>query len=298
MAAFKSTQAERLFTVAALLLLFSSSCASAPRGASQARRIGEFVPQWRELTVGLDFTSGKIRHPRLEFWALRADLTDKNIEIVVNDSESDENWPAGTIPALTVSDFAARYGCIAAINAGPFSPVSDKTGEMRILTGIFISNGRPVSPPVSRYDCLVFYDDGRAAVLSQAELAHNDGIRHALGGFFTVLDGGRLPERSAESAKIRHPRSAAAVSGGGSVLYLLVVDGRRMGSIGATESETGLLLRALGSESGLLMDGGGSSALVLERDGRIRPVNKPVHGGIAGRERAVATCIGVRRTAL
>ena len=40
------------------------------------------------------------------------------------------------------------------------------------------------------------------------------------------------------------------------VLYLLVVDGRRPGSVGATEVETALLLLSLGAESGLLMDGG------------------------------------------
>ncbi|MDR3355882.1 MAG: phosphodiester glycosidase family protein [Spirochaetaceae bacterium] len=293
--------AARLLTGAVwLLLLFSSSCASAPRGEtfgfSRARLVDDFVPQWRELKPGIDLTAGKISRPRLEFWALRVDLTDKNIEIAVNEAEPEDSLPAGTIPALTVSGFAARYGCAAAMNAGPFSPVSDKADEPRLLTGIFVSNGRTVSPPLSRYDCLVFYDDGRAAVLSQTDLAGIGGIRHALGGFFTVLVEGNLPERGPQSRKIRHPRSAAAVSGGGAVLYLLVIDGRRPGSVGATEVETGLLLRVLGAESGLIMDGGGSSALALEYGGKIILVNKPVHGGIAGRERAVATCIGVRRT--
>jgi exopolysaccharide biosynthesis protein len=281
-----------------LLILFSSSCASVPHRTafefSEARQIEDFIPRWQGLTGGLDITAGKIRRPRLEFWALRIDLADENIEIVVNDAEPDKNFQAGTIPAVTVSGFADSYGCIAAMNAGPFSPVSDSTGEPRVLIGIFISDGRMVIPPVSRYDCLVIYDDGRAAVLPQADLASVDGIRHALGGFFTVLDRGKVVERGPESGKIRHPRSAAATSGGGSVLYLLVIDGRRLGSIGATELETGLLLRALGAESGLLMDGGGSSALALEAGGKVRPVNKPVHGGIPGRERAVAACIGVR----
>jgi exopolysaccharide biosynthesis protein len=289
-------------SLALFLLLFSASCASAPHGRaflfSEARQIGEFIPQWQDLSGGISVVAGRIGRPRLEFWALRVDLTDKNIEIVVNDAETDKNFEAGTIPALTVSGFVVRYGCIAAMNAGPFSPVSDRTGEMRVLTGVFISNGRTVSRPLSRYDCLVFYDDGRAAVLPQGELAGLDGVRHALGGFFTVLDRGRLEERGPESREIRHPRSAAATSGGGGVLYLLVIDGRRLGSEGATELETGLLLRALGAESGLLMDGGGSSALSLDLGGKVAPLNKPIHGGIPGRERAVATCIGVRGGAL
>jgi hypothetical protein len=285
--------------IALPLLLQAASCASEPwravSGFSEARRIEEFVPQWQELTSGLDIMAGKISRPRLEFWALRVDLTDENIEIVVNNDGEGESLPAGTIPSVTVSGFAARYGCIAAMNAGPFSPVSGKTGEPRALVGVFISNDRTVSPPFSRYDCIVFYDDGRAAVLPQTRLSGADGIRHALGGFFTVLDGGGVKERGPESRKVRHPRSAAATSGGGTVLYLLVIDGRRLLSVGATETETALLLRALGGESGLLMDGGGSSALAVEHGGKITLVNKPIHGGIVGRERAVATCIGLRR---
>lgn len=283
-------------------MLLVASCASVPRravsGFSEAGKIEEFVPQWQGLASGLAITAGKISRPRLEFWALRIDLMDENIEIVVNEDEAGENLPMGTIPAVTVSGFAARYGCIAAMNAGPFSPVSGKAGKPRALAGVFISDGRTVSPPFPRYDCIVFYDDGRAAVLRQTELAGAGGIRHALGGFFTVLDGGRVTERGPESGKVRHPRSAAATSGGGGVLYLLVVDGRRPGSVGATEIETALLLLSLGAESGLLMDGGGSSALAIKRGGKIALVNKPIHGGIAGRERAVATCIGIRQASL
>jgi hypothetical protein len=227
----------------------------------------------------------------LEFWAVRADLAGGNIETVVNSAGGE-----GTIPAVTVSGFAESYQCAAAMNAGPFSPVSDRTGEERVLTGIFISEGILVSPPNPRYDCLVFYDD-RAAVLPQGSLYGNSrlaGIRQALGGFYALLKDGFLTERSASNVKIRHPRSAAGVGGDGRTLYLLVIDGRRIGSIGATEQETALLLRALGASDGILMDGGGSSALALETDGAVRLANRPVHGGLVGRERAVATCIGLR----
>jgi exopolysaccharide biosynthesis protein len=229
----------------------------------------------------------------MEFWALRIDLRDTQIEITVNEAAAEGNFYAGSIPALTVSGFAAAYDCIAAMNAGPFSPVSAKTGEKRFLTGVFISSGRLVSLPDPRYDSLVIYDNGQAAILPQREILY-DGIRHAVGGFYAVLDSGNLTER-ATLGKQRHPRSAAAVSDGGFTLYLLVIDGRRPGSRGATEKETALLLRALGAEDGLLMDGGGSSALAVNIDGKIQLVNKPVHGGIIGRERAVATCIGIRR---
>jgi exopolysaccharide biosynthesis protein len=258
-------------------------------------QIEDFSPEWRELQAGIDIAAGRIVSPRLEFWALRIDLSDKNIEIVVNDVVSGEDFPAGTLPAVTVSGFAGKYGCAAAMNAGPFWPATGKAGERRVLTGVFVSSGKPSGLPDARYDGLLFYDDGRAAVLPQREMRGFSGVRHALGGFYTVLRDGRLQERGAVSVKARHPRSVAGVGGGGFTLYLLVIDGRRPGSAGATEWETGILLRALGAEDGLTMDGGGSSAMAAaESGGAVRLVNKPVHGGIPGRERAVASCIGVR----
>jgi exopolysaccharide biosynthesis protein len=93
----------------------------------------------------------------------------------------------------------------------------------------------------------------------------------------------------------RHPRSAAGVSANGEYLYLLVVDGRRSGSIGSTEKETALLLRVLGSWDGINFDGGGSSALALRYpDGKVRVVNTPIHNMIPGTERAVAGCVGIK----
>jgi len=78
-------------------------------------------------------------------------------------------------------------------------------------------------------------------------------------------------------------------------LYLLVIDGRRSGSIGGTELDTAILLQSLGSWDGINFDGGGSSALVIRYpDNKIRAVNTPIHSGIPGRERAVAGCIGIQ----
>ena len=60
------------------------------------------------------------------------------------------------------------------------------------------------------------------------------------------------------------------------------------------DMETAMLLRALGAHDGINLDGGGSSSLALRYpDGKVRVANTPVHGGVPGRERAVAGCIGV-----
>ena len=259
----------------------------------------DFSPDWRPFAEGecpgLFYTAIRVQEPKLEMWALKADLSEPSLKIVVNGGEN------GEVSSTKVSSFVRNNGLLAGINAVPFDPVSARENEERICVGIVVSNGVPTALPVPRYDALVFYapnvTDRRAAILSQAEIGDLDRVEHALGGFFIILAEGKLPERllaGPQKDLPRHPRSAAGLSADGCTLYLLVIDGRRSGSIGATEAETGLILKKLGAFWGLNFDGGGSSTLALRfPDGRIRAVNTPIHSGIPGRERAVAACLGL-----
>jgi hypothetical protein len=278
--------------------------------------IGDFVPHWQSLTgeqgpfFGVEVLGGTISDPPLEFWAVRADLSDPRIGIVVGPQPLEEKPginPPNKVPSIKVSSFVRDYGCIAGINANPFDPSTGTEGEDRAVAGLAISGGTLIAAPHGRYDALVFYTAGpftsqfpRAAVLSQAALETGTppwNIENAVGGFYRVLEGGEVTGRNGA----RHPRSAAGLSGGGDILYLLVIDGRRPGSRGATEAETGQLLRQLGAAEGLCFDGGGSSALALRPPGNsasagnppVRVLNKPMHRIIPGTERAVAICLGI-----
>jgi hypothetical protein len=253
------------------------------------------IPRWETFAPGIGYMEGRIRKPRLQLWALKVDLNDPNLEFVVNDGGED----LGIIPGTTVSGFVRDYNCVAGINANPFDRVGARPGEPLTIAGIAMTEGLLIAPPDSRYDALVLYHDGSAALISQAALdeAALTEINAAVGGFFIVLRDNALAERllNRNGKAPRHPRSAAGLSADGSALYLLAIDGRRPGSIGATEAETALILQRLGAADGLNLDGGGSTALVLRhRDGRIRPVNTPIHGMIPGRERVVAACLGIR----
>jgi exopolysaccharide biosynthesis protein len=184
-------------------------------------------------------------------------------------------------------------GLLAGINALPFDPASETESEPRTNIGIVIANGITLSPPHKSFDALVFYKNGKTAVEAQSECNGFDSIENAVGGFYRILERGGLVPRVL-NLNDRHPRSAAGISPDGKFMYLLVVDGRQINSIGCTEAETALLLKALGASEGINFDGGGSSALALRYpDGAVRLVNTPVHGQIPGRERAVAGCLGV-----
>ena len=262
------------------------------------------TPQWEPLPVpgtaedavaGLAYFAGRVSSPRLEFNALRIDLSRPELQIMTAGGGSGGKLVNEHFLSTKVSSFVRDNGLLAGINALPFDPVSGKEGEPRTNIGIVVSGGVMVSPPYPQFDALVLYADGSAAIASQKELAGSaENIEHAVGGFHRILEAGELVPRVLNQTA-RHPRSAAGISPDGTFLYLLVIDGRRPGSVGTTEAETALLLRSLGAAEGINFDGGGSSALVLRfPNGKIRAVNPPIHHQIPGKERGVAGCLGVK----
>lgn len=74
---------------------------------------------------------------------------------------------------------------------------------------------------------------------------------------------------------MRHPRTAVGLGRDGK-LILLVVDGRIQDySNGASLGDLALLLQKMGAYDALNLDGGGSSILVLNQDGRLTTMNRP-----------------------
>jgi hypothetical protein len=264
------------------------------------------LPQWRPVPVpdsaenvdgiadSIAYYAGKVSHPRIEFNALRIDLSSPNLRILAagGGGTAGGSLENGKFISTKVSSFVRDNGLMAGINALPFDPVSDREGEPRTNIGIVIADGVMISPPHPRFDALFFYADGKAVIAAQSAI-FIENITNAVGGFHRILETGELVSR-VHGITARHPRSAAGISSDGRFLYLLVIDGRRLDSIGSTEAETALLLRALGASEGINFDGGGSSALALRYpDGTVRVVNTPVHGNIQGKERAVAGCLGL-----
>jgi MYXO-CTERM domain-containing protein len=82
------------------------------------------------------------------------------------------------------------------------------------------------------------------------------------------------------------PRTAVALSGDRSTMWLVVVDGWQSGSIGMTASEVAAFAKQLGAADALMLDGGSASALWLTD----AVVSKPSDGV----ERPVANHIAVK----
>jgi hypothetical protein len=287
-------QLQLLFFLIPILILFSCTTISPVNSTKDNpltfTTIENIQPQWLKFADGIDYFYGKISSPELEFWTLQIDLYAQGIEIVVKGGASLEDQ----ILSAKVSTFVHDNNLLAGSNAVPFDIASSKEGRIIQNMGIVISGGKQIAPVNRNYDALVFYKDGSAAIVNQAAINSIENIENAVGGFHKILNKGELAQRTIDN-NARHPRSAAGISQDGKYLYLTVIDGRRKSSIGATEEETALLLRSLGSWEGINFDGGGSSALAMRfADGTVKTINTPIHGGIPNQERAVAGCIGVR----
>ena len=103
-----------------------------------------------------------------------------------------------------------------------------------------------------------------------------------IGGGPRLVKRGRLRVRSVAEGfsaafTARNPRTLAGVARDGDVL-LVTVDGRQRRSVGVTLVEAARVMRALGARNALNLDGGGSSAMVV--DGRV--VNRPSDGAERG----------------
>ena len=273
-----------------------SPVSSAQETVPSFNAIENVRPVWQFFAHGVDYFNGKTISPRLEFWALRVDINAPGIEIFVQSGAENNN--SNISLSTKVSSFVRDNNLIAGMNAVPFDIISSRERQPIRNMGIVISDGVLLSPVNQYYDALIFFrnesnNQRRAAIVSQSSITSTVNIENAVGGFHHILIGGQPAQRTLNNAG-RHPRSAAGVSSDGRYLYMLVIDGRRAGSIGSTERETALLLRSLGSWDGLNFDGGGSSALAMRfPDDRIRVVNTPVHNSIPGVERAVAGCFGI-----
>lgn len=199
----------------------------------------------------------------------------------------------------TTSTFTRTSGAVIGINAGFFGPVVDSEGLAQDAAGFVVADGVITSPPLvpsqdSNVVKAVVCFAARSVLIDDTRTCPPE-FREGLAAGPRLLKDGTVVADPANQT--RHPRTALGVSSSGNTVWLVVTDGRQAGySEGATLVEMAALLKELGAVNAINLDGGGSSALVYTdpRTG-LRVLNRPIQSGIVGKERPVATHIGVFR---
>jgi exopolysaccharide biosynthesis protein len=232
-------------------------------------------------------------NPRVSY-VVRLDLSHRMLALRLTRADSSGGKE---FRSLTTSSYTRQTGAIIGVNGGFFGPVVDAEGVAMDAAGFVVADGVIASPALAPSQdsavvkAVVCFDI--AQVIIEDTQSCPSQYREGLAAGPRLLRDGIV---AADPANVtRHPRTALGISARGDKVWLVVTDGRQAGySDGATLVEMAEMLKGLGAVNAINLDGGGSSALVYADPQRgLRVLNRPIQSGSPGKERPVATHIGV-----
>ena len=223
---------------------------------------------WRPLASGIKAADINDSQFPLIVHIVKIDLLNPAVSVITSEPTLFKN-SQGRIRGETTRDFALRHNTIVAFNAAPFKTRSLLFSMYRTIVGIHITDFIRMSMPNKRYGALLFCADKTARIIdSQTEDLLSADIRHAVGGFWTILRNGTvLPQKLHR----RDSRTAVGLADNGKTLFVVAVEGEnKRKSQGLSFEETAKLMQELGADDAIQLDGGSSSTLVLQENGEQR----------------------------
>ncbi|WP_256070083.1 phosphodiester glycosidase family protein [Streptomyces sp. DvalAA-14] len=193
--------------------------------------------------------------------------------------------------AVCGSDTSRGAGCSAdtyeaAVRSGRVVSVAAKPGAGAIPAGTTVLLGRDAGADTLR--SVLHVGDQVRVDERLAPTVSRTAYTFAVGGF-PVLRGGR--PAAGLDAGTAATRTAAGFGDRGATLYLLALDGSAESRAGLTVAELARVMRRIGADAAVNLDGGGSSTLVTRgRNQRVVVVRNHPSGGA---ERPVANAIGI-----
>lgn len=222
------------------------------------------------------------------------DLTCKNIRVLVTPPEKGDKQ--NPLRARTTSAFAREFGVQIAINGDGFTPWWSNNlfdyyphpGDPVRPLGLAASNGRQYGTFAPKHPTLYINDRKEVSFGKPIRKVYN-----AISGMGWLVRDRQVVQDLNDTYAA--PRTAVGLDGPGTRLILIVVDGRQpFYSEGATVAELAELMLFYGGDNAIMLDGGGSSTLVIDWPGKgLQVMNSPIDLGIPGRERAVGNHLGI-----
>ena len=260
--------ASSMFRRSAQAIALYALLAVAPVRADEIRRPpSTHTDEWSDIGPGLRYLHRTTSTPA-SIHALIVDLSVPGVRIRATPYK--ERWQ-------TVTEYATHTHVAAATNGGFW-------GMFQRAQGVTAGNGErwPDGHDDNEVGFLGITRTGRAWIslpeVIDDEVA-KDRISEAVSGEPLVVRNGNVDSDSLnafEGSNQRHPRTAAGVSRDGTKVILIVADGRQGASRGLTLYELSRMFVELGAWTALNLDGGGSSAMFVEKKGGI--VNTPSGG--------------------
>lgn len=272
-----------------IFTLTTLACAILTPGTGEATRSNE------QLFQGVDYIKDVQTEPRdMVIHIVKINVAKGGIRPIVTPPDrpkSDQPYDA-----RTTSEFAKKFNVQLAINGSGFRPWYDyklfyfpHSGDRVSPLGTTISDNFSFNAAEDQELPLLMFGGTRPVeigyIASKAD--------YAVAGTRMLVENGEIVE-GLDNRKLA-PRTTAGVDKKGHTLIIVIVDGRQAGySDGITLKEVAQILVEYGAERALELDGGGSSTLILNKDGNPVALNSPIHRGIPGTERPVANHIGFR----
>ncbi len=174
-----------------------------------------------------------------------------------------------------LTDMAKENNAIVAINGGAFIDINGLSNGGDV-NGILIEDGEIINASRNRQyggGVIGFTKDNKLYLANvSAYQAIEDGVRDAVEfGPFLIVNGKSASIQGNGGMGI-HPRSAIGQRQDGVVLFL-VIDGRRVDSMGASIKDLIDIMEKYGAYNAANLDGGNSSVLVIDSKIVNRPIN-------------------------
>ena len=211
---------------------------------------------------------------------LRVDLKNPNIKpSIILAKDPDGSGPAEA-ELTNPFELANKNEVLAFINTNPWDSFPNKEGKRNRnwfegqpvdIDGLAISGGKIRSNTQPRESSIWLNNEGQLILGGKPE---NEKVQEAMNGFQLITKEGNIivsPDNSI------HPRTAIGTNKNGTLIWLVVVDGRQKGySEGMNLYELASLMADLGCWNATNMDGGGSSIMgMVGANGKIKSMNSP-----------------------
>lgn len=281
-----------MFSLFAMLLLGTFACdlSGLTMGAINP---AQPEAEKRKLFQGITYERIVTQDPRpLVIHVVTIDLKADGIKTLVTQGDPNQARP---LSAKRTSDFLSDNNLQLAINGDAFTPWQDlgplgyspQPGERVTPLGFAASKGTVYHQDTDEQPTLYIYQNNKASMNALTGKVYN-----AISGYKLLVWNGNIIDGL--NGSDLDPRTAVGLNKAGNKLIIVIVDGRQNGySEGVSETELAQILLDQRVYSGMNMDGGGSSTLVIQgENGEPVILNSPVHQGNPGNERPVGNHLG------